>query len=68
MEGLVKTPIAARMVGLSPSWLFRNAPRLPGAHRAGRALRWDVKELKRWMAEQATQEHAHNGVSLAVTR
>ncbi|HEV8328442.1 MAG TPA: hypothetical protein VGQ08_13255 [Nitrospiraceae bacterium] len=50
---LVKTPIAAQAVGLSASYLFRNAKRIPASRRAGKALRWDVSELRDWMAAQA---------------
>lgn len=54
MDGvLVRTADAAHAVGLSPSFLFKNSSRLPGVYRAGRSLRWDVCELKRWMADQA---------------
>ncbi len=52
----VKTREAARAVGLSPYFLYRHADHLPAAHRAGRALRWDVPSLKAWMREQATSK------------
>ena len=51
---MVKTPDAARAVGLSPYFLYRHADEIPAAHRAGRALRWDIPTLKIWMREQAT--------------
>ena len=28
---------------------------LPGAHRAGRSLRWDVSELRAWMKAEANR-------------
>lgn len=53
MSDLEKTRPAAKSVGLSPWYLYRNADKIPAAHRAGRALRWDVDELRAWMREQA---------------
>lgn len=50
---LVDTHEAARVCGLSPSFLYRSWKGNPAARRAGRALRWDVNELKEWMREQA---------------
>jgi len=50
---LVSTKEAATLVGLSPYFLYRNSKVFPGAHRAGKALRWDVAQLKTWMASQA---------------
>jgi predicted DNA-binding transcriptional regulator AlpA len=55
MQNYVTTASAAKLVGLSRSFLFRNACRIPAARRAGRALRWDVEELRHWMAEQARE-------------
>ncbi len=43
---------AAKAVHLSKWYLYRNAKRIPAAHRAGRALRWDVEALKQWMRDQ----------------
>ena len=53
---LVRTKAAARALGLSPFFLYRNSKVFPGAHRAGKALRWDVAQLKSWMANQATKQ------------
>lgn len=53
MVGLVDTKTAAAAVGLSYSHLYRNAHWIPAAYRAGRAVRWDLNELKCWMREQA---------------
>jgi len=59
MSAMVKTREAAQAVGLSQFFLYRNANHIPAAYRAGRALRWDVSELKEWMRQQAL-EQAHN--------
>lgn len=48
-----KTNVAALEVGLSASYLYRNWRRIPAARRAGRALRWDMDELRKWMATGA---------------
>jgi hypothetical protein len=48
-----KTRSASKAVGLSASWLFRNWQNIPAARKAGRALRWDLDELKDWMRSQA---------------
>ena len=53
MAKLEKTETAADAVGLSKHYLYRNADHIPAAHRAGRALRWDVEALKAWMRQQA---------------
>ena len=55
MDDLENTRRTAKAVGLSPWYLYRNANKIPAAHRAGRALRWDVAALKAWMRSQATQ-------------
>ena len=58
---LVSTKEAATLVGLSPYFLYRNSKVFPGAYRAGKALRWDVGQLKAWMANQASQNpHQEN--------
>ncbi len=53
---LVSTKEAANLVGLSPYFLYRNSKVFPGAYRAGKAIRWDVAQLKSWMASQAAQK------------
>ena len=53
---LVSTKEAATLVGLSPYFLYRNSKVFPGAYRAGKAIRWDVAQLKSWMANQATKQ------------
>jgi len=55
LNGVVweKTRPAARAVSISPSWLYKHADEIPAAHRAGRAVRWDVGALKAWMRDQA---------------
>ncbi len=54
---MVKTNEAARAVGLSPYFLYRHADKIPAAYRAGRALRWDVEELRSWMRTQAEKSN-----------
>ncbi len=53
MAKLETTEVAAKEVHLSKWFLYRHAQRIPAAHRAGRAIRWDVDALKLWMREQA---------------
>lgn len=53
MDSFLKTEEAARVVGLSRSFLYREAANIPAARRAGRALRWDLPALKHWMEAQA---------------
>jgi len=53
MAKLETTVVAATEVHLSKWFLYRNAHRIPAAHRAGRALRWDIETLKLWMRDQA---------------
>ena len=52
---LMSTKKTASLNGVSESWLSKNWRRLPGAHRAGRVLRWDVEELRNWMKERAQE-------------
>jgi len=52
-EALVNTEKAARLCGISASYLYHNWKGNPAAFRAGRALRWDVDALRQWMREQA---------------
>lgn len=56
MSDMVKTREAAKAVGLSPYFLYRQARGNPAAYRAGRALRWDLEALKAWMRQQAVQQ------------
>lgn len=55
MSNLESTEVAAKAVGLSKWYLYRNWPSIPAAYRAGKALRWDVEALKTWMKAQAEQ-------------
>ncbi|MGD9851730.1 MAG: hypothetical protein AB7T38_10710 [Nitrospirales bacterium] len=59
MSNLESTEVAAKAVGLSKWYLYRNWPSIPAAYRAGKALRWDVEALKAWMKTQA--EHMKPG-------
>jgi len=54
---LVTTKEAAMALGLSQFFLYRNSSVFPGAYRAGKAIRWDVAQLKAWMASQASRQH-----------
>ena len=56
MQAMLKTKEAAKTVGLSPYFLYRNANHIPAAHRAGRALRWDVDALRKWMRQEAINQ------------
>jgi predicted DNA-binding transcriptional regulator AlpA len=53
MAEMAKTKEAAKAVGLSTFYLYRNADRIPATFRAGRALRWDIELLRAWMRAQA---------------
>ena len=44
---------AAKVFGLSESYLYKTWKDNPAALRAGRALRWDIHKLRAWMREQA---------------
>lgn len=55
MANFETTEKAAEEVHLSKWFLYRNVNRIPAAHRAGRALRWDVEALKEWMRGQVNQ-------------
>ena len=59
LRGLVRAK-----VGLSSFYLYRNAQKLPGAYRAGRALRWDLEELRAWMRDQTTQSSSFSKETL----
>ena len=48
-QPLVGTRTAALAVGVNPLFLYRNAHELSGVYRAGRALRWDIEELRAGM-------------------
>jgi len=61
MANFEKTEAAARAVGLSKYYLYRHAEHIPAAHRAGRALRWDVEALKQWMREEAVDKATEGG-------
>ncbi len=61
MDPLVDTDAAAKSAGLSKWFLYRNANKIPAAHRAGRALRWDTTQLKEWMRAQATAQANGHG-------
>ena len=56
MNQLANTRSAAKAVGLSPWFLYRNAKQIPASFRAGRALRWDIEALKAWMRQQAERQ------------
>ena len=52
----LRTDEAARAVGLSRNFLYRHARHIPASRRAGKALRWDLIELRNWMAALARAE------------
>lgn len=54
MSDLVKVEEAAKALGFSKPYLYKSAA--AGAipcHRAGRAIRFDVDEVRAWMKQQA---------------
>lgn len=55
-RNLEKAKSAAPAIGVKPSTLYRAAERgeVP-CYRLGRAVRFDVEELRRWMRDQAKQ-------------
>lgn len=61
MGNLETTSAAATATALSKWYLYRNAHKIPAARRAGRAVRWDVGELKEWMRREATAKASSNG-------
>jgi len=53
---LVKIDVASKAIGLSRNYLYRLSAegKIP-YFKAGKALRFDIAELKEWMREQAIQ-------------
>jgi predicted DNA-binding transcriptional regulator AlpA len=46
---------AARLLGMSPSWVYRHARELPFAHRVGsRAVRFSVSGIRRYLARRCS--------------
>ena len=55
MSDLMKIDAAARAVGLNRHTLYKAVAKgLLQPYRCGRALRFDLDELRSWMREQAT--------------
>lgn len=50
---LANTEAAAKVIGCSKSFLYRNWRKLRGARFLGENLRWDIGELLEWAKEQA---------------
>ena len=46
---------AARRLGMSRDWLYRNAGRLPFSVRIGRRVLFDARGLERWNRSRASQ-------------
>jgi excisionase family DNA binding protein len=58
MTELVKVQQAAQAVGIKPSTLYRAIKRSEERapfYRLGRAVRFDIEELRQWMRDQAKQ-------------
>jgi predicted DNA-binding transcriptional regulator AlpA len=54
-ETTVDVHQAARMLGMSPGWLYRNAKRLPFTRRVGtRALRFSTSGIRRYLASRGS--------------
>src|SRR5262245_57008721 len=52
-EATVDVHDAARLLAMSPGWLYRNARRLPFTRRVGtRALRFSVAGIRRYLASR----------------
>jgi hypothetical protein len=51
-DGNVPVHDAARRLGVSPDWLYKNAHRLPFALRIGRRLLFSARGLERWNAQR----------------
>jgi predicted DNA-binding transcriptional regulator AlpA len=52
---LVNIAEASDRIGKSKSWLYRNARTLPFTRRIGGSLRFDTKEIEKWLrARQAS--------------
>ncbi len=61
MSELQKTKETARATKLSTSFLHHHWKEIDGAYRAGRALRWDVDQVRAWMRRQAEVHANGNG-------
>jgi len=52
-DATVDVKDAARLLGMSPSWLYRNAKRLPFARRVGgRAVRFSTAGIRRYLTQR----------------
>jgi predicted DNA-binding transcriptional regulator AlpA len=52
-DATVDVKDAVRLLGMSPSWLYRNAKRLPFARRVGgRAVRFSTSGIRRYLASR----------------
>jgi predicted DNA-binding transcriptional regulator AlpA len=49
---MLTTRAAAELVGMSPGWMYGNAPNLPFARKLGRSWRFDEAGLREWMQQQ----------------
>lgn len=55
MANLVSVDVAAEALGIGRQFLYRAVASRGAPHyRAGRALRFDVEELREWMRKEAT--------------
>lgn len=51
----ISAATAAQRLGVSKYWLYRNARRLPFAHRIGRRVVFSTQGLERWNRQRATR-------------
>ena len=49
-DGLMDIKQAAAFLHVTPSWLYKNAPRLPFRRKVGGSLRFDMRAMKNWLA------------------
>jgi Helix-turn-helix domain len=51
-DGLMDVTQAADCLRVTPSWVYKNASRLPFAKKVGGALRFDGRGMRRWLENQ----------------
>jgi excisionase family DNA binding protein len=48
-DRLLNARDAAEFLGVSRAWLYKNSGKLPFARKVGGALRFDRRQMKRWL-------------------
>jgi hypothetical protein len=62
LKQLQKNTGAAKALEVSKTFLYKLPPGTPGVYRFGRAVRYDVEELRAWASAQAKAEGTNGQV------